>query len=310
VFFLNAEDVAADPALPEYWGKPDERAVHEAMFGGDRAVESVSLTLTVISADSLPGDPDDPVDDLWEYDTHFDLRVESGLPYFATGRVVFVMGQDPARSRTTWRIVEQHDLIQPQGWVQELTLTRAKIAFGNVDTDGLYPIRSTPANTILKLRLAYERMDAEAYLACLAEDFVFHLNPQDVIDNPELPESWDKAEEDTIHARMFGEGTNVDSLALWLEHDAESHEPGDPSDPTDDLWTYREDYDIRLHIPPDLTLWAISPSDFVLQVDPAETGPGGALLWEIVEWYDLPYEGRSGPRAEDASWGRIKALYR
>ncbi|MBD3348249.1 MAG: hypothetical protein GF400_03505, partial [Candidatus Eisenbacteria bacterium] len=43
-----------------------------------------------------------------------------------------------------------------------------------------YPPRTSPANVIAKLVEAYGRTDAEAYLDCLAEDFVFFLNPDDV----------------------------------------------------------------------------------------------------------------------------------
>jgi hypothetical protein len=197
-----------------------------------------------------------------------------------------------------------------QDWVQELTLTRAKVMFGGVDPESLYPTRSSPENVITKLRLAYERMDAEAYLDCLAEDFTFYLNPEDVANDPSLPEYWDKAEETTIHNNMFGEETNVAGVMLVFTHDEESHDPGDPGDPTDDLWTYREDYDIRVQLPPDLTLHAISPSDFVLQVDPDEVAHGGEILWEIVDWYDLPYEWSTGREREDASWGMIKCLWR
>jgi hypothetical protein len=311
VFFLNPDDIAAQPTLPEYWTRAEERAVHEAMFGRGRDIESVSLTLTVMAADSLPGeDPIDPGDDMWEYDTRFDLRIESGLPYFATGQVIFLMGRSARSGRATWQIVEQRDLMLVEEWVQELSLTRAKLIFGDVDPESVYPVRSSPENVLIKLVNAYERMDVDAYLDCLAEDFLFYLNPDDLTANPELPESWDKAEETAIHQNMFGDGTDVEGIELWLEHDSESHDEGDPGDPLDDLWTFREDYDIRVHLPPDLTLWAISPSDFVLQVDPDETGYGGMPLWEILEWYDLPYEwGADGPR-EDNSWGRIKALYR
>jgi hypothetical protein len=311
VFYLNAEDVAADSTLPEYWHKADERAVHENMFGAGRDIESIALTLTVIAADSLPGeDPEDPSDDVWEYDTLFDLRIESGLPYFATGRVVFVFGQASLRGRTTWQIVEQHDLMQVQGWVQELSLTVAKIMFGDVDPESFYPTRSSPENVLRKLNLAYVRMDAEAYLDCLAEDFLFYLNPEDVTDDPSLPEYWAKAEETTIHGNMFGEGTNVEGIELLFEHDTEDHDPGDPGDPLDDLWTYREDYDLLVHIPPSLTLHADSPSDFVFRVDPDETGPGGTLLWEILEWHDLQDIWASGPDREMGSWGNIKAMWR
>jgi ketosteroid isomerase-like protein len=312
VFFLDPEEVAADSTLPEYWGRAEELRVHEHMFADTTTIESVALSLTVTSKDSLPGeDPADPSDDLWEYETHFDLRVESGLPYFATGEVVFVMRRAPDREGTTWQVIEQHDLIVPPEWVQYMTLTRIKLGFGGVVHDDLYPIRSTPGHVILKLVLAYQRMDAEAYLDCLAEDFLFHLNPDDLTQHPELPESWGKAEETAIHSSMFGEGTEVEGVSLEMVMISTEYDPGaDPEVIFDDRWTYREDVDLRVEFPPDLTLgvWGYY-HDFVLAVDPDETSETGDPLWKIVEWYDINPWGSRTARISGTTWGAIKAIF-
>jgi hypothetical protein len=311
-FYLNGEDLGADPTLPEHWSADQELIVHESMFGGNPDVEGISLTLTVISADSLPGDdPVDPADDRWEYDTHIDLRIDSGLSYFATGRVLFVVGRAPGRAGTTWRVVEQRDLIQPQGWVQEMTLTRIKLAFGGDIQDSLYPIRTSPENALLKLELAYERMDAEAYLDCLAEDFLFYLNPDDLTGDPELPECWGKEIERAIHTAMFAETTVVEWVTLDMSTVSSDFDPGaDPEDASDDRWTYGQDVDLRVALPPELTLHVAGyRHDFVLGIDPDEVSLTGALLWEIIEWHDTNYWPGGPMRRSGTTWGSIKALF-
>ena len=65
---------------------------------------------------------------------------------------------------------------------------------------------------ITKVAMAYGNMDAEAYLDCLAEEFIFFLNPEDLDEYPALPEYWDKAGETAIHERMFGEGTGIQNI--------------------------------------------------------------------------------------------------
>lgn len=309
VFFLNPDDVGSDPGLPEYWDRTEEQVVVGLMFADTTSIEDVRLTLTVVSADSLPGeDPDDPADDLWEYLVSIDLRVRVGeITWLANEHSRFVFGQPPDSDGVVWQIVEHRDLDDNRMHREESTSwTEIKLAFADVQ-DSLYPVRSTPENVLRKLKLAYERMDAEAYLDCLAENFIFFLNPDDVEGDPEhpLPESWDKAEEETIHGNMFGQGTDVWAIHLTLFQVENSHDPGDPEDPSDDVWTYLEGYDLRVMFA-NLTLLADSQGDFVLKVDPDDVGHGGIALWEIASWSDLA----SDALVEDSSWGRIKSMYR
>jgi ketosteroid isomerase-like protein len=313
VFFLNPDEVEGDPTLPEYWGKAEETVIVHHMFADTTAIESVLVTLTVGSRDSLPGeDPGDPADDLWEYLVDVDLRVDAGVTLLSSGSSLFVMRRAPDREEPVWQIIEHHDLGHEEVQREDTTWTAIKLVFGGDVQDSLYPIRSNPSNVLRKLNLAYVRMDAEAYLDCLAEDFAFFLNPDDVNDDPELPDFWNKAEETTIHGNMFGEDSDVGGVSLIMTLQSESYDPGDPGDPFDDTWTFLEAIDLRVQLPPDLTLHAQAPCEFSLGIDPDETGAGGRSLWEITTWYDLSTEsGRwSDPTHEHASWGRIKALYR
>lgn len=314
LFFLNPDDAAADPTLPPYWDKPEERMLHEHMFADTTVIESISLTLTVVSTDSLAGeDPVDPSDDLWEYEVAVDLRVRVGLTYLSSGMSLFVMRRAPDHDDTVWQIIEHYDLgddhIQRE---DNTTWTAIKLALGGPTADSLYPLRSSPENVLRKLNLAYVRMDAEAYLDCLAEDFIFFLNPDDLTEHPGLPEYWDKVEEATIHGHMFGEGTDVAGVMLVMTTQSSSCDEGDPGDPLDDTWTFLEAIDLRLQLPPDLTLHATSPSEFILGVDPDETGHGGQLLWEITRWHDIAVWTGRVPDAvrSGCSWTALKALFR
>jgi hypothetical protein len=170
-----------------------------------------------------------------------------------------------------------------------------------------YRLRTSPNNVLYNLNLAYVEMDAERYLDCLAQDFEFILNPDDV-NNPEnpLPEYWGKQEERDIHERMFSDTTNVDRIDLTLTNISTNYDQGaDPGDPNDDRFTYMEGTDLRVHIG-DWTFLMLQDQQFVFMIDPDETGPNGEVLWEIVEWRDL----RPPDRVEDCSWGRIKSMFR
>jgi hypothetical protein len=304
IFFLNPDDVGANPSLPPYWDKAEERMIVWHMFADTTAIGSIDLTLTIVSRDSVAGQ------DLWEYEVDVDLTVEAGATYISSGMSLFVMRRSPDHFETTWQIVEHHDLGEDEIQRESTTWTTIKLVFGGPGTDSIYPLRTSPENVLRKLNLAYVRMDDEAYLDCLSEDFVFFLCPDDVNDNPELPASWEKAEEATIHGNMFGEGSAVEGIALVFTLESTSHDEGDPSDPLDDTWVLLEDADLRMQLPPDLTLHAQAREEFALAVDPAEAGLGGELLWEITEWHELSPEERAGGPKEDASWGILKALFR
>lgn len=164
---------------------------------------------------------------------------------------------------------------------------------------------------IEKLKLAYNEMDLEAYMDCMADSFVFHWGTYDW---PPLPEMWEKAVEETIHQAMFDTVERIElTLALqWAEHDT-----GSTSSPTDDTWRLREDAELLVTPPGLVVYYANTPQLFVLAVDENRTGPRGETLWAIVEWYDLALlnwdEGNAALRAAPgvpSSWGSIKSLYR
>jgi hypothetical protein len=178
-----------------------------------------------------------------------------------------------------------------------------------------YKLRTSPENVIYNLHTAYEYMNAAEYLDCLAEDYIFFLNPDDVNEDPEhpLPDYWDKNEERTIHENMFGQNTNVEGITLTFTHQTETFHEGVPEDPLDDTWTYIEGVDLKVQLPPDLTLLADAPGEFDFQIDPNEVGPNGEILWEISRQWDRDNPG--GGRGQDApdgwiSLSRLKAMYR
>ena len=175
-----------------------------------------------------------------------------------------------------------------------------------------YKLRTRPENVIHNLNTSYVRMDADEYLDCLAEQFIFFLNPDDLTEFPELPEYWDKIEEEQIHRNMFGEGTDVEGITLVFTHDTAVWEQGDPGDPLDDTWTFREDIDLRVQLPPDLTLHAEAPAEFLFRVDPDEVGPEGEILWEILKQWDISDDKRTGPGGPDRrlSLTQLKAMFR
>ncbi len=185
------------------------------------------------------------------------------------------------------------------------------------DIDIQYKLRTSPDNVIYNLNTAYKWMNAEQYLACLAEDFVFTLNPEDY-ENPdsELPPSWGKQEERDIHQNMFADTTNVDRIDLTLTYQWYVYDTGaEQDDPYDDRFTYREGTDLRVWVG-EYTYWANADQEFVFKIDQDEVGPHGETLWEIAEWFDIqkPDDGKiradDGSGTEEVSFGRLKSMFR
>jgi len=177
-----------------------------------------------------------------------------------------------------------------------------------------YKLRTSPQNVIHNLNTSYVYMNAAEYLDCLADTFIFYLNPDDITEDPELPVSWGKHTEETIHNNMFGEGTDVEGIALIFTHRLDEWFPNDPGDPLDDEYIYIEDIDLRVQLPPDLTLHAEAPAEFLFKVDPNETGPSGEVLWEISKQWDRstgpPRRGDGAADGERVSLTHIKAAFR
>jgi hypothetical protein len=175
-----------------------------------------------------------------------------------------------------------------------------------------YPSRGTPEGVIDKLALAYERQDADAYIDCLSDNFIFFLNEDDCIGNPALPEDWDRATEEQIHRTMFGPAGGIDSVSLSLSTFGPPTEiPGtEPEDPPIG-WVYDEDVDLRVSVGGALPAVYVATvgARFTLQVDPDTLAARGDTLWEIRQWEDLdafvPLTARQA-----ISWGNLKNLFR
>lgn len=170
-----------------------------------------------------------------------------------------------------------------------------------------YPERTSPENAIAKLVMAYEAMNADEYLDCLAEDFVFFVNPYDTLGFQPLPPFWDRTVEDTIARRMFRESSGIDSIRVLLTQDGDpeeipGEEPGDPSS-----WRYAEEARIRIYFPQDIYYYADCRAIFLIGPDDDEVGRNGEELWEIAEHHDFD-DSRARVR-EMPSWSRIKAYF-
>jgi len=184
---------------------------------------------------------------------------------------------------------------------------------GGGDTEFEYKERTSPENVIYNLTGAYENKSAEKYLECLAEDFIFFLNEDDIAVNPELPQYWGKAQERAIHENMFADTTDVQSVELTLTQFGQPNPVQNPIPGEPDLWEYYQNVDLWVHLPDELTYWANAGGTFLFDRDPTETGPNGEELWEIVEWQDVDkFTGKliaSGEGETPVSFTGLKAMY-
>ncbi|MBD3367091.1 MAG: hypothetical protein GF405_02810 [Candidatus Eisenbacteria bacterium] len=191
------------------------------------------------------------------------------------------------------------------------------------DVEVQYKTRTSPENVIYNLNTAYEYMNIEEYLDCLAEEFEFHLAEVDLDDDATLPEYWGKATEQSVHRKMFGidpvpdPNDEVEQITLTLTTITYEYNQGaDPDDPMDDRWTYLMDTDLMVWFPNNLQRRADADVEFVFRIDPLETGPDGETLYEIIRWEDLATApgGRHStqpvtPDVEETTFGRVKANY-
>jgi hypothetical protein len=185
---------------------------------------------------------------------------------------------------------------------------------GPDDVEDIYRTRTSPANVIYNLNLAYEEMDCEAFLDCLADSFRFYVSEYDSWGDPDLPDSWGMATERTIHRRMFGDepvgdpSLEIQQITLTLITITQEHSGGaNPVDSSDDRWTHLLDTDLMVWFPNNLQRRADEDVEMVFRIDPDETGRNGETLYELIGWYDLAGEEERG---ESTSWGGIKAMYR
>jgi hypothetical protein len=177
-----------------------------------------------------------------------------------------------------------------------------------------YLLRTTHANVLNNLVTAYEDMNAEEYLDCLADTFIFYLNPADVTPGSGLPKYWSKATEDTIAHNMFDDGSSIDNVDLTLtQYGAPVDVPwADPYNPKPPRVEYKENVDLRVYVG-ETTYWANAGGTYLFDIDD-EKGPDGETLYEIVQWQDVDKFGSKaavpGPGEEPVSVGELKAMFR
>jgi len=320
-FHFSEEDQQGWPQLPPWFYKSDEQQVHENMFGDEWDVESISLTLTPTSVETIPGDDcSRPTGDTVVILVDVDLRIDKvgDITWVSTSPQQFYFravseahGRD---GRVLWEMFEWHDL---EDWDNGARVEEA--GWGGIKYTFLESLsetsrRTSPTEVIDQLEAAYVAMDSLSYLDCLSEDFQFFPCEEDVQDpDAGIPPVWYKPDERTIHGNMFDESNGVSSILLTLTTVNIVHDTGaDPEDPLDDTYEHTEDVDFRVMIDGWFTFLVTAPSGFHVRVDPDEEGPYGETMWEIYEWYDLASEGRGGVsgRREWTTWGGIKAMFR
>jgi len=177
-----------------------------------------------------------------------------------------------------------------------------------------YRDRLTPEDVIHNLKTAYIYMNAAEYLDCLSEDFIFYPNEDDV-QNPELeiPDEWYKSDEQLMHQSMFAEDSDVESISLTLTNVSIDYVEGLPGDPSDDIYIYVEDVDLRVNLYGGLTYLATADSEYHFRVDVDQQGEEGEIWWEVYLWYDLDTRGGSGvrddPNIEHVSLSELKSMF-
>jgi hypothetical protein len=115
--FYPAENDVHDPQnpLPPQWYKTDETQIHANMFDPQGNVDGILLTLTNTSVEHEPGDPQDPLDDVYVHREDVDLRVyvDGWFTYLATAPSKFHIRVDQDEEgpygEVMWEIYEWYD---------------------------------------------------------------------------------------------------------------------------------------------------------------------------------------------------------
>ena len=190
----------------------------------------------------------------------------------------------------------------------------------DIPADPEFRDRESPENVLYNLELAYEEMDLDEYLDCLSEDFEF-FPCQDDVNNPdlEIPPTWYKTDEATLHENMFADSSDVESISLTLTIVSIECDYGIPADPLDDTCVYIMDVDLRVNLVTGDGFLATAPSEFRMRIDIDQPNPvpdpDDVLWWEIYHWFDLGDRGggrgdaQHDPNVERVSLSELKSLF-
>lgn len=180
-----------------------------------------------------------------------------------------------------------------------------------------YHERLTPGDVIHNLKTAYVYKNADEYLDCLSEDFIFFPSPADLQDpNNTMPDEWYKPDEQAMHISMFTGDDAVESITLTLTDITIEHDEGEPGNPLDDIYIYVEAVDLMVNLYGDQSYLATAPSEYWFRVDTDQSGEDGEIWWEIYMWFDREDARSSGdgarqdPNVERVSLGQLKHLFK
>ncbi|MBU1702688.1 MAG: hypothetical protein KJ970_04520 [Candidatus Eisenbacteria bacterium] len=158
---------------------------------------------------------------------------------------------------------------------------------------------------------AWETRNFELYDSLLTADYVFFFNAEDVEEDPDIPPTWNLAQELAAVSNMFVD-PNIERITLdWNVGAIEDPIPFhlDGSVLVTDI-----DLEIDIRDPETGELWENVIHGavwFGLRKMPYATADGDTV-WKIAEWKDLtnvsPLMVPEG-QTQEASWGRIKSIY-
>jgi hypothetical protein len=168
--------------------------------------------------------------------------------------------------------------------------------------------RTSPANLLHNLKLAYEKRNLAEYDSLFASDFIFDISAEDQ-QEPGMPDFWARDTEILIHTRMF-DADLVQTLTVDFV-------PADSVwDPTDSLYTALimnvtlDFYGGTPSHPTDVKEYRVANGQekFWFRKN-GWTVPGKPdSIWTIVKWEDDQFGGMAvGQRT---SWGSVKVLFR
>lgn len=175
-----------------------------------------------------------------------------------------------------------------------------------------YHERVSPEDVLHNLKTAYIWQDADEYLDCLAEGFIFFTAEadQDPSNEDPLDPYWYKPTEEAYHRAMFASPV-VEEITLTLTHiSVDSLEALDGSGDT--WYEYYEAVDLLLIETGENGWLATLPSLFYFRRVDGQQSSTGQPLWEIIEWHDNPYNvtPKLGETDDEiVTLGRLKTMF-
>lgn len=171
--------------------------------------------------------------------------------------------------------------------------------------DGDYQLRTTIGGVMNNLLVSYRKRDIDRYLELFHPAFNFVFDPQDVIDDPDIPPSWDYNEERSSTRNMF-EAELVERITIDFVPgpalDAGEADQGNwplPSGTKKVIVTAVElNVDTRDPLGGENIIYRVNGDQaiFFLVQDSTETQEG-LPVWKIFEWRDVKIGPRPAPVA-------------